>query len=118
MTAECDFPIWSRLDRDRSTTKNPAYADTGLIHALLQTIHMRISERLQEGDQKEAIIREYEYDDTTTRTVDFGPEASDISVDVVDGTAVVVVNGEQFEFKLANDIDEIVTNNGILTITG
>ena len=77
---------------------------------------MRISERLREIDQQEAIIREYEYGDTTTVTADFGPEASDISVDIIDGTAIVVVNGEQFEFELPGDTDEITTKNGVLTI--
>lgn len=79
---------------------------------------MRIPERLREVDQQEAIIREYEYDDATTITVDFGPEASDISVDIVDGTAIVVVDGEQFEFELSDDTDKIATKNGVLTIEG
>lgn len=79
---------------------------------------MRIPERLREVDQQEAIIREYEYDDATTITVDFGPEASDISVDIVDGTAIVVVDGEQFEFELSDDTDKIAIKNGVLTIEG
>lgn len=79
---------------------------------------MRIPERLREVDQQEAIIREYEYDDATTITVDFGPEASDISVDIVDGPAIVVVDGEQFEFELSDDTDKIATKNGVLTIEG
>lgn len=79
---------------------------------------MRIPERLREVDQQEAIIRKYEYDDATTITVDFGPEASDISVDIVDGTAIVVVDGEQFEFELSDDTDKIATKNGVLTIEG
>lgn len=79
---------------------------------------MRIPERLREVDQQEAIIRKYEYDDATTITVDFGPEASDISVDIVDGTAIVVVDGEQFEFELSDDTDKIAIKNGVLTIEG
>ena len=79
---------------------------------------MRIPERLQEVDKQEAIIREYGQNDTTTILVDFGPETGDISVDILGGTAIVVVNGEHFEFELPDDTDEITTNNGVLTIEG
>lgn len=77
---------------------------------------MRIPARLQEVDQQEAIIREYEYDNTTAITADFGPAASDISIDIVDETAIVVVSGEQFEFEFPDNADEIAAKNGILTI--
>jgi hypothetical protein len=79
---------------------------------------MRVPERLQDVDQQGAIIREYEYDTTTTIAIDFGSEARNISIDIVDGTAIVVVSGEQFEFELPADTDEIVTKNGVLTIEG
>lgn len=77
---------------------------------------MRIPARLQEVDREEAIIREYEYNNTTAITADFGPAASDISIDIVDETAIVIVNGEQFEFKLPDNADEIAAKNGVLTI--
>ena len=79
---------------------------------------MRVPKRLQEVDQQGAIIRKYEYGDTTTVTADFGPEAGDISVDTVDDTVIVVVSGKQFEFELPDDTDEITTKNGVLTIEG
>ena len=79
---------------------------------------MRVPKRLREVDQQEAIIREYEHNNTTTITADFGPEASDFSLDVVDDIAIVVMSGEHFEFELPEDTDEIATNNGVLTIKG
>ena len=90
----------------------------GLIRNPSLTTNMRVPERLREVDQQEVIIREYEYDNTTTIAADFGPEASDVSLDIVDGTAIVVMSGEQFEFELPEDTDEIATNNGVLTIEG
>lgn len=90
----------------------------GLIRNQFQTSHVRVPEQLQEVDQQGAIIREYEYDNTTAIAVDFGPETSNISVDIVDGTVIVVVSGEQFEFELPADTDEIATKNGVLTIEG
>lgn len=100
--------------------KNPQLlrADTGLIHLTPQASHMRIPARLQEVDRQEAIIREYEHDNTTAITADFGSAASDISIDIVDETAIVVVSGEQFEFELPDDADEIAAKNGVLTIEG
>lgn len=79
---------------------------------------MRIPERLREVDRRDIVTGEYEYDGTTAVVVDFGPEAGDISVDIVDGTAIVVVSGEQFEFDLPDDADEVTTKNGVLTIEG
>jgi hypothetical protein len=79
---------------------------------------MKIPERLQAVDRQEAVIREDEYDDTAAITADFGPAASDISVDIVGETAIVIAGGDQFEFDLPAGVEEITTNNGILTIEG
>jgi hypothetical protein len=79
---------------------------------------MNVPERLREADRKEAVIREYEDDHTTAIAADFGPEAGDISTDIVGCTAIVVVGDDQFEFELPDDVREITTNNGVLTIEG
>ncbi|MBX0297950.1 DUF7127 family protein [Haloarcula nitratireducens] len=79
---------------------------------------MQVPERLQDIDQQEAIIREYDYDDTTSILVDFGPKANEISVDVVGETVILVVSDTQFEFELPDDTTEITSKNGVLTIEG
>ncbi|HET7324633.1 MAG TPA: hypothetical protein VFJ06_09900, partial [Halococcus sp.] len=76
-----------------------------------------VPERLRETDRREAVIREYEDDRSTAIAVDFGPDAGDVTVDIVDDTAIVVVGDEHFEFELPDDVDELSTNNGVLTIT-
>ncbi len=59
-------------------------------------------------------VRHYEYDDEAVIIADFGPVEG--SVDVVDGTAIVVVDGEQFEFSVPAETDHAVINNGVVTI--
>lgn len=57
--------------------------------------------------------RRFEYDDRTEFVVDFGPGV-DASVDIVDGTALVVVGDEQYDVDLEEDAEVFMTN-GVLT---
>jgi hypothetical protein len=59
-------------------------------------------------------VRRYEYDDETVLVADFG--TTEGSVDVVDGTAIVVVDGEQHEFDVPSGVDRAVMNNGVVSI--
>ncbi|WP_122090453.1 Hsp20/alpha crystallin family protein [Halalkalicoccus subterraneus] len=72
------------------------------------------------ADGRETFARQYEYDDGTVVAVDLGTEASDATVDVVGGTAIVVVDtteGErQEEFDLPADDARAFIRNGVLTI--
>ena len=77
---------------------------------------MNVPEELREIDREEAVVREYERDGAAAIAIDFGPEASDLSVDVVGDTAIVVAGVDQFEFELPDDVEEITTNNGVLTV--
>ena len=77
---------------------------------------MNVPEELREIDREKAIVREYERDGVAAIAIDFGPEASDLSVDDVDGTVIVVAGADQFEFELPDDVEEITTNNGVLTV--
>lgn len=70
------------------------------------------------GSQIDVAVANRDYDDGSIITVDFGPVAGEPSVDVVGGTAIVVVDGEQFEFDVPTDADEVSVNGGILTIEG
>lgn len=68
------------------------------------------------GERDEVTIGRREYDDATIIAVDFGPRAGEPAVDVVGDTAIVVVDGKQFEFDVPADADDVVVNGGILTI--
>ncbi|RBI63902.1 hypothetical protein DMJ13_05180 [halophilic archaeon] len=72
----------------------------------------RISQR------EESIARRYEYDDEEQVIVaDFG--AADVSVDVLDDVAIVVVEGDenyQTELELPEGEAQAFINNGVLTI--
>lgn len=58
--------------------------------------------------------RRFEYEDRTQYVVDLGAGA-DVSVDVVDGTAIVVVDEEQYDVSVPGDAQAFMTN-GVLTI--
>jgi len=61
----------------------------------------------------DGLVRRYEYDDGAVLVADFGPTEG--TVDVVDGTAMVVVDGDQYEFDV-EEADHAVMNNGVVTI--
>lgn len=68
----------------------------------------------------EVLQRRYEYDDRTVVVADLGSVADDASVEVVDGTAVVVIEtaegANQYEFDLPGEGATTFINNGILTV--
>lgn len=64
------------------------------------------------------MISQHDYDDTTVIAVDFGPDVGAVSVDIVDTTAIVVADDQQFEFEIPDEADDITVNDGILTIEG
>lgn len=78
---------------------------------------MRVPKQLRDVDRHGATVRTYDYDDNAVIAVDFGVGAGDITIDVVDGTAIVVTGDEQFEFELPADASDVTVNNGVLTIT-
>ncbi|WP_049920802.1 DUF7127 family protein [Halopiger djelfimassiliensis] len=63
------------------------------------------------------LARRYDYDDRTVVAVDFG-SPTDASVDLVDDTVIVVVDGEQYELELPDGADDAHTfiKNGVLTV--
>jgi len=56
----------------------------------------------------------YEYDGRTVIAIDLGPRA-DPAVDVIDGTAILVVDGDQHEFEIPADAERGVNKNGVVT---
>jgi len=59
-------------------------------------------------------VRRYEYDDSVVLAADFGYTES-ASVDVVDDTAIVVADGEQYDIEIEGDASGSI-NNGVLTV--
>ena len=59
-------------------------------------------------------VRRFEYEDSTVLAVDFG-QTGDSSVDVVGGTVIAVVDGEQYELDIEGDAQAFM-KNGVLTI--
>ncbi|PCR89772.1 DUF7127 family protein [Natrinema ejinorense] len=64
------------------------------------------------------VARRYEYDDSTVMAVDFGTDAADASVDLVDDTVIVVLADDQHEIDLPANTENAHTfmKNGVLTI--
>lgn len=67
-------------------------------------------------NQESITISKREYDGESIIAVDFGPVAGEPSVDIVEETAIVVVDGKQFEFNVPANANKVTVNDGILTI--
>lgn len=65
--------------------------------------------------EEEATYRVVERDDAVEHVVDLGPSAADAAVDVVDGTAIVVVGDDQYDLDVGEDAQAFI-RNGVLTI--
>lgn len=76
---------------------------------------METPQELRTADRRGALVRRYEYDEGSVITADFGP-AGALSVDIVDDTAIIVIDDEQVEFELPDDAGEVSVNNGVFTI--
>ena len=66
-------------------------------------------------------VRRYHYDDETVIVADLGLEAEDVSIEVLDDLAIVVIEGPEGERQFEIDLPETgVSNtfitNGVLTI--
>jgi len=74
-----------------------------------------MTDQSQSTERAGAVTR-YEYDDVVVLAADFGAGAGDGSVDVVDGTAIVVVGDRQEEFPVPGNVAEASINNGVVTV--
>jgi hypothetical protein len=79
---------------------------------------VRTPNELRTIDGQDTVATEYEYDGESIIAVDFGRVHGDLTVDIVDDTAIVIANSDQFEFELPNEASEVTANNGVLTIEG
>ncbi|WP_306059513.1 DUF7127 family protein [Natronococcus wangiae] len=64
------------------------------------------------------IARRYDYEDESVLVVDFGSVDDGAAVDLVDGTVIVVVDDDQYEFDLPEGAADAHTfiRNGVLTV--
>jgi len=66
------------------------------------------------------MVRRCEYEDEALLVADFGraggPDDEGGAVDIVDGTAIVVIDGEQYEFDVPAGSSRGIMNNGIVTV--
>ncbi|MFC4438345.1 MULTISPECIES: DUF7127 family protein [Natrialbaceae] len=64
------------------------------------------------------IARRYDYEDESVLAVDFGSADADATSDLADGTVIVVIDDEQYEFDLPEGAADAHTfiRNGILTV--
>jgi len=76
---------------------------------------VKVPHSLENVDQ-DVVVRTFEYGDSSAIAVDFGSSVADISVDVVGSTAIIVADGEQFEFELPPEASDVSARNGVLTI--
>jgi len=66
--------------------------------------------------ERDVVARQYGYSDGDVLAVDLG-SGTDGAVDVVDGTLMVVVEGDQFELELPEAAGGKATiNNGVVTV--
>lgn len=73
-------------------------------------------------DRRERFLRRYDYDDGTVIAADLNAGDDDVTVDTVDGAAIVVIareddrEDEEFEFELPGPAASVDIENGVLTI--
>lgn len=66
------------------------------------------------GGDVDGMVRHYEYGEDDVLVADFG--AGDGSVDLVEGTAIVVVDDDHHEFEVPAAASRAIMNNGIVTV--
>lgn len=75
----------------------------------------------QFNGRTDRFVRRYDYDDRTVLAADIGADDENVSVNTVDGTAIVVLQREgreeEFEIELPGAAANVDTQNGVLTIT-
>lgn len=65
--------------------------------------------------RENVVASRYEEDGRVLFVADLGDDA-EVSADVVDGTAIVVHGGEQYEFAVPDGDASVAVNNGVVTV--
>jgi HSP20 family molecular chaperone IbpA len=74
-----------------------------------------MTDQSQSTERAGAVTR-YEYEDAVVLAADLGASAGEGSVDIVDGTAIVVVGDRQREFPVPEGAAKASINNGVVTV--
>jgi hypothetical protein len=75
--------------------------------------------RQQYAGEDGRFVRRYDYDDEWTIAADVGVADDRLDVDVVDETAIVLVDEEtELELELPGSVESVDTNNGVLVVRG
>ncbi|MFB6073175.1 MAG: hypothetical protein ABEJ88_09430 [Halobacterium sp.] len=72
-------------------------------------------------EQTDSVARRYDYDDESVLVADLGVSDDAATVDVVDGTVILVVEqgGEDAQFELdapQGTVEKALINNGVVTV--
>lgn len=73
----------------------------------------------QFAGEDERFVRRYDYEDGWVVAADVGVADGRLAADVVDGTAIVLVDGRtELEFDVPGSVESVDTNNGVLVVRG
>ncbi|MFB6195252.1 MAG: Hsp20/alpha crystallin family protein [Haloplanus sp.] len=75
--------------------------------------------RQQSTGEGEQFVRRYDYEDEWVVAADVGVGDDHLDVDIVDETAIVLVEGRtEAELDLPGSVERVDTNHGVLVVTG
>jgi len=75
--------------------------------------------RQQYAGEDEGFVRRYDYEDGWVIAADVGAADDRLATDVVDETAIVLVDDEvELEFEVPGSVESVDTNNGVLVVRG
>jgi len=76
-------------------------------------------ERQQYAGEDGTFVRRYDYEDEWMIAVDVDVADDRLATDVIDGTAIVLVDEEvELEFEVPGSVGDVETNNGVLVVRG
>ena len=69
---------------------------------------------LSQSVRADGLVRRYDYETESLVVADLGPVEG--TVDLVDGTAIVVADGDQAEFDVPEGASRAFMTNGVVTV--
>jgi hypothetical protein len=73
----------------------------------------------QFAGEDERFVRRYDYEDGWVIAADVGVADGRLAADIVDGTAIVLVDGRtELELDVPGSVESVDTNNGVLVVRG
>ena len=75
--------------------------------------------RQQYAGEDERLVRRYDYEDGWVIAADVGVADDRLAAEIVDETAIVLVDEQtELEFDLPGSVESVDTNNGVLVVRG